>query len=438
MWKPFAFAAGLALLVGGAARGAETAAPANTSRPTVSGTAREGETLTASSGTWSGSTPISFKYRWQRCNSGGSSCSEISGARDQTYKLTNDEVGNRMRVSVTASNSDGSASALSGPSGVVASGDPVNTTKPTITGTPKSGSTLTAGPGGWAGTGPISYSFQWRRCAAAGDNCNDVGSNDQRYSLALGDVGSRIRVKVRAKNSFGSTEATSDATAPVAPGGPLPAGTGPPTISGTPRDNQTLVASTGSWSNGPTRFAFQWLRCDSVGNSCGPISSGQSYRVTSHDVGHTLRVVVAATNQFGTGTSTSVPTGVVSAAILPGSTIPVQQVSPPQRLVVSGIKFVPSRLRTRSAFVGRFRVTDTRGFVISGALVYALGLPYGWVRNAPEVVTGNDGWATLQFFPTYRMPLQRAALVFFVRARKPGDNLLAGVSTRRLVQVGIG
>jgi hypothetical protein len=54
------------------------------------------------------------------------------------------------------------------------------------------------------------------------------------------------------------------------------------------------------------------------------------------------------------------------------------------------------------------------------------------------VVTGSNGWATIQFFPTRLMPLHKAALVFFVRARKPGERLLSGVATRRLVQVGIG
>jgi hypothetical protein len=70
--------------------------------------------------------------------------------------------------------------------------------------------------------------------------------------------------------------------------------------------------------------------------------------------------------------------------------------------------------------------------------VYAIGLPYGWIRPASEVVTGTDGWAQVTFLPTILMPLHRAAVVFFLRARKPGDNLLAGVSTRRLVQVRIG
>ena len=75
---------------------------------------------------------------------------------------------------------------------------------------------------------------------------------------------------------------------------------------------------------------------------------------------------------------------------------------------------------------------------VSGALVYVLGLPYGWTFNAPELATDAQGWATITIRPTRNMPMRRrGALVMFVRARKPGDPLLGGVSTRRLVQVGV-
>ena len=93
--------------------------------------------------------------------------------------------------------------------------------------------------------------------------------------------------------------------------------------------------------------------------------------------------------------------------------------------------------RTRGPVTARFHVSDSRGFSIQGALVYALGLPYGWVRNAPEVATDSSGWATVTLQPTVKMPLSPGALVVFVRARKPGENLLTGVSTRRLVQTAI-
>ena len=96
MWKQVAFVVAVALLVGGAAQGARKAAPSNTSPPTISGTAREGETLSASSGSWSGSTPMTFSYRWQRCNSGGGSCENIRGANEQTYKLAHQDVGTHV------------------------------------------------------------------------------------------------------------------------------------------------------------------------------------------------------------------------------------------------------------------------------------------------------------------------------------------------------
>jgi hypothetical protein len=445
MWMRVAVVAAVALLSGAAAQGASSVAPSNTSPPTISGTAREGETLTASSGSWSGSTPMTFTYHWQRCNSAGGNCNG-TGKTGQTYLLGGGDVGHTIRVSVTAKNSSGSANAVSAATAVVAKGqEPVNTSPPTISGTAKDGETLTASNGTWSNN-PTSFTYQWRRCDSAGHNCNDVGADHQTYVLDRGDVGSTIRVQVRAKNAVGSTSATSAQTAVVAPRGPLPGSTSPPVISGTPRAGQTLTASAGTWTNSPTRYGYQWLRCDTVGNNCAALGSAQTQLLGSADVGHTIRVTVSATNQYGTGRATSVPTAVVAAAQASGAiklpsgetSLPVTLISPPQRLVVAAITFVPSHLRTRAAFVGRFKVKDTRGFVVRGAIVYAIGLPYGWVRAAPEAVTGIDGWATIQFFPTALMPLHRAALVFFVRARKPGDSLLAGVSSRRLVQVRIG
>jgi hypothetical protein len=444
MWRYVAVAAAAALLSGAGAQGARLAAPSNTSPPTISGTAKEGETLTASSGTWSGSTPISFAYRWQRCNSGGGNCSNTSTG--QTYKLQHGDVGHTMRVSVTASNSDGSASAVSGATGVVAKGDdPANTALPTINGTLKDGQTLTTTNGSWTGN-PTSFSYQWRRCDTGGSNCRDVGGNQPSYALGRDDIGSTIRVKVRARNAFGSTDVTSAPTGVVAPAGPLPANTSPPTISGTAKEGQTLVGGVGRWVNNPTRFALTWMRCDVNGNGCGGIATGSSVRLGSADVGHRIRLVVDASNQYGTAKGVSAPTAVVASALPSGAirlpsgeiSLPVQMVAPPQRLVVSGVVFVPNRLHSRNAFVGRFRVTDTRGYVIRDALVYAIGLPYGWIRPAGEVVTGTDGWAQITLVPTPLMPVRRAALVLFLRARKPGDSLLSGVSTRRLVQVRIG
>jgi hypothetical protein len=91
--------------------------PANTQPPTISGEAVVGSELTANNGTWTGTEPIEFTYRWRRCNSAGQSCVDLSGgvANDRTYTVRNADVNFTLRVRVTARNSDGSDSAQSGP-----------------------------------------------------------------------------------------------------------------------------------------------------------------------------------------------------------------------------------------------------------------------------------------------------------------------------------
>jgi hypothetical protein len=100
---------------------AAAAKPVNTASPTVSGTAKRGQTLTAFAGTWGGTQPISYAYQWQRCDASGGGCGNISGARSQTYVLTSSEVGKTIRVVVTATNVAGSTSASSAVTPVVTS-----------------------------------------------------------------------------------------------------------------------------------------------------------------------------------------------------------------------------------------------------------------------------------------------------------------------------
>jgi len=107
-------------VVGGSAAAAPSA-PKNTSPPTISGKAQQGETLTAAPGTWSGIEPITFTYQWRSCNANGASCANISGATKKAYVLGSADVDNTLRVRVRASNTTGSAAAVSAPTPVVAS-----------------------------------------------------------------------------------------------------------------------------------------------------------------------------------------------------------------------------------------------------------------------------------------------------------------------------
>jgi hypothetical protein len=90
-----------------------------------------------------------------------------------------------------------------------------------------------------------------------------------------------------------------------------------PAISGSAIEGQTFSESHGSWTNSPTSYAYQWQDCDSSGNNCSNISgaTGQTYTLTTTDVGHTIRVQEKASNAEGTGTpAVSAQTTIVQAA----------------------------------------------------------------------------------------------------------------------------
>jgi hypothetical protein len=291
--------------------------PSNTSSPTIAGTAQDGQTLTASPGTWTGTQPISFTYQWQRCDSGGTSCNSIAGATSTTYTLASADVGGTIAVVVTASNAGGQVSASASPTAVIQATPPSVSAAPTISGLAQEGQTLTATSGTWSGTTPIAYSYQWQTCEPTGADCGPIaGATSTTYAVTASDVGTTIRVLVTATNSAGSVSDFSAATGVVQSASAPPTNTSPPTISGTPQAGQPLTASPGSWNGAqPMSFAYQWQRCNSSGADCSAISGATStgYTATTADVGTTLEVVVTATNTPGTATATSAPTATVQS-----------------------------------------------------------------------------------------------------------------------------
>ena len=95
-------------------------APVNTAAPAVRGTMLVGSTVTADPGTWTGKQPISYSYSWLQCNTQGGACVAIGGATRQTYRLTSADVNHKIRFNVTARNSIGSRTVMSGESAIVA------------------------------------------------------------------------------------------------------------------------------------------------------------------------------------------------------------------------------------------------------------------------------------------------------------------------------
>jgi len=324
---------------------------------------------------------------------------------------------------------------------------PENVDPPKITGTPQQGKILVANPGTWTNA-LKDFDYQWLRCGKTGSGCaRIVDATSKEYAPVSADVGNTLRVRVTAKSSTGDTARATSAPSAVIKPAPsnAPQMSASPTITGTPQQGQTLTASNGNWAGAqPFTFTYLWLRCDTNGDGCVEITGATSktYTLQAADVGKTLRVRVTAKNSSGTASATSVPSAVVrKASAAAGSAISVSEVSLPTRLVVDRFEYSPNPLRsTGDTLTIRFRVSDTEDHRVQGALVFVLGTPYNRFNVAAETATGSDGWVQFALQPTARLrdQLHRGGKFnFFVRARKPGENPLAGVSTRRLVQVNL-
>jgi len=231
-----------------------------------------------------------------------------------------------------------------------------------------------------------------------------------------------------------------------------PTNTAPPTISGTAQENSTLTTNEGTWTGSPT-FTYAWLRCDKDGGSCSTISGAndKTYTLKTVDNANTLRVRVTGRNADGSNSATSVPTGVVAAAAAPqpapspngctgqssgSGTVQISNVALPQRLLIDHFSVNPGVVhRNTNDLSVQVHVTTTCGGSVSGALVYATGVPFNQFSIPSEGQTDANGMVTLQMHRLGGFPAARNQHLFvmMIRARKSGENVLAGVSTRRLV-----
>ncbi len=297
--------------------------PTPVSPPSVSGTVEVGQTLTAEAGTWTGTAPIAFAYQWQRCDAAGGGCLDVTGATGGTYLLGMADADHTIRVQETATNTAGSASAISSATPVVPTPivPPTAVAPPTLTGSPHLGQTLTVVPGTWTGTPPLTFTLQWLRCDATGGACIDVvGATGTTYLLGAAELGQTIRVRETGSNAAGPVSATSAAAGPVIDPGAAPSPVSPPSITGTAEVGQTLTAVAGTWTGtAPIAFFLQWQRCDASGGACTDVAGqiGTTYLLGNDDVDHTIRVRETGANLAGSASSTSSPTALVSAPIEP-------------------------------------------------------------------------------------------------------------------------
>jgi hypothetical protein len=228
-----------------------------------------------------------------------------------------------------------------------------------------------------------------------------------------------------------------------------PVNTAPPKISGTAKQGETLTATNGSWTAASNvTYAYQWRRCDAKGNGCANIGGADttSYLLKNADVGNTVRVRVTAKDSGGSTAATSDQSDVVASATpAPSPTgcptsgsgpLDIAQVTSPAHLAIDGQSVSPSPIaRSTTDVTVKFHVSACNGRPITGALIYVTAVPYSQWSIPPETATGADGWATLTMHQDRFWPAssRQQLLVMFVRARKSGENVLAGISARRLV-----
>jgi hypothetical protein len=224
-----------------------------------------------------------------------------------------------------------------------------------------------------------------------------------------------------------------------------PTNVNPPTIAGTAQVGQTLTAANGTWSGtSPFTYGYQWSRCDANGKNCKQIvdATDNTYAPLQADIGSTLIITVQAKNSDGSDSQPSSPTAVVTAAPAPtgcpsgNGTIAIADLTSPAHLQINPGNVTPNPVTRDSASIQlKFTITACGSRAVQGALVYVTATPYNQFSIPAEATTDSNGIAVLTMNQLVGFPVssKQQLLTIFVRARKDGEDLLGGISARRLV-----
>jgi hypothetical protein len=177
-------------------------APANTTAPSVTGSAVVGSTLTCSTGAWTGNPAPTLGIEWLRNGT------PIPSETDPTYVTAAPDVGEDVSCRVTATNSAGSADEES--NAITVTEAPANTAAPSVSGAAEKGSTLTCSTGTWTGTPAPALAIQWLRNGAP-----IAGQTGADYVTAADDVGANVSCRITATNSAGTEDEDSNGIAVV-------------------------------------------------------------------------------------------------------------------------------------------------------------------------------------------------------------------------------
>lgn len=276
-----------------------------------------GATLSATAGTWTSVPALSSTtFKWQKSND-ASTWIDITGATANTYVVQASDNGYAFRVSVTATNVNGTTVSNSSATGYTA---PLyNVQLPITRGYLVVGQILEASDGVWSSTFTTNLSYQWRRGSS-----EISGAISPTYTLTDSDIGYSISVQVTGTTLLGSIAVTSATRGSVT----IVGNTEVPVISGSLRVGSTLSVTTGTWLGAPSSNTYQW-QSSSDGSVWDSISGATSatYVLKSAQSGLYIRAQVFGNKTSSASvayriTATTATTGVVAALTLSNSVAP--------------------------------------------------------------------------------------------------------------------
>ena len=345
-----------------------------TGAPTIIGTARVGETLTASTtgiADSDGLTNATFTYQWLADDAA------ISGATGSTHTLVAADAGKAIKVRVSFTDDAGNTESLtSGASAAVTAANNPATGAPTISGTAQVGETLTASTTGISdsdGLTNATFTYQWIKLDSNLNDSDISGATGSTYTLVAADAGTGIKVRVSFTDDRGNTESLTNESVLIVTAANSPA-TGAPTISGTAQVGETLAASTTGIADSDgltfTTFTHQWLADDAAISG----ATGSTYTLVAADAGKAIKVQVSFTDDAGnTESLTSGASAAVTAANSPATGAPT----------ISG-----------TAQVGETLAASTTGITDSDGLTNAT-FTYQWLADDADIAGATGSTYTL-------------------------------------------